>query len=62
MENCDIEKLLSFIWSDLVVELQQWYEMYCANENISDNKKTKYFLLKSLYASRQHVELMGTQA
>ena len=33
-----------YLLSDLVVELQQLYEMYCANENVRDNKKMKYFL------------------
>ena len=33
-----------YLSSDPVAELQQLYEMYCANENIRDNKKMKYFL------------------
>lgn len=30
--------------SDLVEELQQFYEMYCASESIRDNKEMTYFL------------------
>ena len=33
-----------YFLSDLVVELKHVYEMYCANENIRDSKKMKYFL------------------
>ena len=33
-----------YLSSDPVAELQQLYKMYCANENIRDNKKMKYFL------------------
>ena len=44
-ENCDLFiKKNCYLLSDPVVELQQLYEMYCANENIRDNKKMKYFL------------------
>ena len=32
-----------YLLSDLLVELQQLYEVYCSNENIRDNKNMKYF-------------------
>ena len=41
-------KKKTMIWKnllfDLVAKLQQLYEMYCANEKISDSKMMKYFL------------------
>ena len=56
---------ICYLLYDLVDELQRLYELYCANENITDNKKMKYFLqksLKSLYTPRQHVEFMETES
>ena len=43
--------LMKLLSSDLVVELQQLYEMYCINENIRDNKKMKHFLQENFKES-----------
>ena len=51
-----------YLLLNLVAERQQWYKMYCANENIRDNKKWNIFskkTLKSLHVSRQHFGLHG---
>ena len=37
--------------SDLFIELQQLYEMYCANEKTRDNKKMKCYLQENLKES-----------
>ena len=37
-----------YLLSGLFVELQQLYDMYCANENIRGNKKMKCFLQENV--------------
>ena len=49
--NGEIEESLCYLLSDQLVELQWLYEMYCANENIRDSKKMKYFLHKNFKES-----------
>ena len=42
-----------YLASDLVDQLQQVYEMFCAKENIKNNKRMKYFLQENFKHSLQ---------
>ena len=42
-------------------ELKQLYELYCANENIRDNKKTKYFLQENFKEPLYHIPIYWIQ-